>query len=410
LLLAFDPEATLAMLPEFVQNPIDYLLVKVAARCNIDCSYCYWFRDKSVYTKPKLMSSAVRAQLLRRVEEQIVRYSLMDFILLLHGGEPMLWGIENFCHLAEDCRSISDRTGCSFDLSATTNGVLLDDAWLDCFEQNNIRVTLSIDGPAHIHDLHRHTFQGGPTHALVERAIRLLKDRGIPFGVLAVCNPAYHPKEFVQYFASMGIDSFDILLPDATFDDNPPSVGQFYRDLFDLWLDGNREKRTLDIRSVENMVAGLLGGQSKSEELGYAPQEICTIMTDGGMEPLDVLRIAGDGSTRTSFNIFENAIEEIKCEPRWKAARDASLNLCEKCKQCRYMQACGGGYLPHRSSKENGYNNPSVYCEDLYQTLTYIQSVLEKQVYVSEPSGKKIGIGEALASAQRTHLESKGAA
>jgi uncharacterized protein len=398
-----------AMLPEFVNAPINYLLVKVAARCNIDCSYCYWFRDKSVYAKPKLMSPAVRDQLLRRVEEQIVRYSLEEFSLLLHGGEPLLWGIGNVCHLAEDCRSISDRTGCSFAFSLTTNGVLLDDGWLDCFEQNTIHVTLSIDGPAHIHDLHRRTFQGGPTHALVERAIRLLQHRGTHFGVLAVCNPAYHPKEYVEYFAAVGIDEFDVLLPDATFDDSPPSIGKFYCDLFDLWLDGNREKRGLNIRSVENMVAALLGGQSKSEEIGYAPQEICTIMTDGGMEPLDVLRIAGDGSTRTSFNIFENAIEEIKDEPRWKAARDASLNLSDKCKQCRYMQACGGGYLPHRFSEENGHDNPSVYCEDLYGTLSHIQSVLEKQVYVSEPSGKKIAIGEVIESTEQSPLQAQGA-
>src|SRR5579871_3011754 len=39
----------------FHDQPISQLLVKVATRCNIDCSYCYWFRDASVYDKPKLM-------------------------------------------------------------------------------------------------------------------------------------------------------------------------------------------------------------------------------------------------------------------------------------------------------------------------------------------------------------------
>ncbi len=29
----------------FQDQPITQLLVKVATRCNIDCSYCYWFRD-----------------------------------------------------------------------------------------------------------------------------------------------------------------------------------------------------------------------------------------------------------------------------------------------------------------------------------------------------------------------------
>ena len=40
------------------------------------------------------------------------------------------------------------------------------------------------------------------------------------------------------------------------------------------------------------------------------------------------------------------------------------------------MSACGGGYLPHRFSKESGYDNPSTYCDDLYATFEYIASVL----------------------------------
>jgi len=103
------------MLPDFVQRPLDYLLVKTAARCNIDCSYCYWFRDKSVYDKPKLMNSTVLRQLLRRIEEQITRFSLPDFTILLHGGEPLLWGVENFGRIAEECRGISERTGSYFE-------------------------------------------------------------------------------------------------------------------------------------------------------------------------------------------------------------------------------------------------------------------------------------------------------
>jgi hypothetical protein len=43
----------------FQEQPISQLLVKVASRCNIDCSYCYWFRDAAVYDKPKLMSADV---------------------------------------------------------------------------------------------------------------------------------------------------------------------------------------------------------------------------------------------------------------------------------------------------------------------------------------------------------------
>ncbi len=377
------------------------LVVKVAARCNIDCSYCYWFRDPSVYEAPKLMSELVANQLLFRVKEHILRYSLPEFYMVLHGGEPLLWGRANFESFAEKCRRIKDETGCPVRVAATTNGILIDEEWLDCFQRNDIGVTVSIDGPAHVHDVHRKTFAGGPTHALVERAIRLLESREMPFGVLAVCNPAFEAKEYFDYFSSIGASQYDILFPDSNFEGKRNNIANFYSDLFDLWLAANQKERTVRIRTVEAMLSGLIGGTSESEAIGYGSEELCTILTDGSIEPLDVLRIAGDASTRTNCNVFDNALQDIVSEPRWKAARDASLNLCEKCRKCKFMAGCGGGYLPHRYSKENGYSNPSVYCDDLYATFEHMQGAIEKHLYISKSNGERVNVREAMTSPTR---------
>jgi uncharacterized protein len=385
--------------PVFQDQPIAQLLIKVAARCNIDCSYCYWFRDAAVYSKPKLMSEEVLQQLLRRIEEHLVKHSLAEFPVILHGGEPLLWGVENFYRISEACEAIAARTNCAIPIAVTTNGILIDEAWLDCFEARNIAVSISLDGPAHIHDLHRRTFQGTGTHAAVERAARMLASRDIAVSALAVCNPAHDAKEYFDFFAACGIANFDIMIPDATVDESPPSIALFYKRLFDLWLEANRHEQTVNIRIVSDMVTALLGNDSPTEGVGYKPIELCTVMTDGTVEAHDVLRIAGDGVTQTTFNIFAHAIDEIRNEPRWKAARDASINLCEKCRQCKFMNACGGGYLPHRFSRNNGYDNPSVYCDGLYATYQHIQSVLEKHLYVSRPGREPLRIGEELARA-----------
>ena len=388
-----------AGLPVFQDQPIGQLLIKVAARCNIDCSYCYWFRDAAVYSKPKLMSEEVLQQLLRRIEEHLVKHSLAEFPLILHGGEPLLWGVENFYRISDACEAIAARTNCAIPIAVTTNGILIDEAWLDCFEARNIAVSVSIDGPEHIHDLHRRTFQGKGTHAAVERAARMLVSRDIGVSALAVCNPAYSPEQYTRFFADCGIVNYDIMIPDATVDENPPSVAAFYKGLFELWLEANRSKPTVNIRIISDMISAMLGNNSPTEGVGHKPVELCTVMTDGSVEAHDVLRIAGDGFTRTAFNIFEHAIDEVRNEPRWKAARDASLNLCAKCRQCKFMNACGGGYLPHRFSRKNGYDNPSVYCDDLYAMFEDMQSVLAKHLYVSSPDGKRVDVGDALARA-----------
>lgn len=380
----------------FRDQPITQLLVKVAARCNIDCSYCYWFRDASVYNKPKLMSADVLHRLMQRIEQHVAAYKLVDFPIILHGGEPLLWGVENFHRFAQGCEDISSRTGCEIPVAVTTNGILIDDEWLDCFEQRNISVAISIDGPAHIHDIHRRTFQGTGTHAAVERAARMLASRDIGVSALAVCQPAHPPEDYVAFFAACGITNYDIMIPDATVDEKPPSIAAFYKGLFDLWLAANRSAPTANIRIISDMITALLGNNSPTEGVGHKPVELCTVMTDGTVEAHDVLRIAGDGCSETRFNIFEHAIDEVRNEPRWQAARDASINLCAKCRQCKFMNACGGGYLPHRYSRKNGYDNPSVYCDDLYAMFENMESVLERHIYVSKPGGERVSLREPL--------------
>ncbi len=384
---------------DFHDQPISQLLVKVATRCNIDCSYCYWFRDASVYDKPKLMSEVVLQQLLRRIEEHVTRFPLIDFPIILHGGEPLLWGVGNFRKFAEACRAITERTGCDLPIAVTTNGVLIDEEWLDCFESNRISVAISLDGPAHIHDIHRKTFQGTGTHEAVERAARKLVARDIGVSALAVCNPAHLPQDYVEFFASCGIANYDVMIPDATVDEKPASVAAFYNGLFALWLEANRGRPAVDIRIISDMITALLGNNAPTEGVGYKPIELCTVMTDGSVEAHDVLRIAGDGFTQTKFNIFEHAIDEVRGEPCWLAARDASINLCEKCRQCQFMNACGGGYLPHRFSKKNGYDNPSVYCDDLYAMFENMQSVLANHLYVTKSDGERLDVRDALAGA-----------
>jgi uncharacterized protein len=298
--------------------------------------------------------------------------------------------------MAEACEGIASRTGCEIPIAVTTNGVLIDDDWLDCFEARHISVAISLDGPAHIHDIHRRTFQGTGTHAAVERAARMLVSRDIGVSALAVCNPSYPPKQYVEFFAGCGIANYDIMIPDATVDEKPPSIGSFYKGLFDSWLEANRSAHSVNIRIISDMITALLGNNSPTEGVGHKPIELCTVMTDGSVEAHDVLRIAGDGFTKTKFNIFEHAIDEVRNEPRWIAARDASINLCEKCRQCKFMNACGGGYLPHRFSSKNGYDNPSVYCDDLYSMFESMQSVLEEHLYVSKAGGERVNLRDAL--------------
>jgi hypothetical protein len=108
----------------------------------------------------------------------------------------------------------------------------------------------------------RRTFQGTGTHAAVERAARMLVARNIRVSALSVCNPAFPPQQYVDFFASCGIAHYDIMIPDATVDEAPAPIASFYNGLFDLWLEANRSQPTAEIRIVTDMITALLANNS----------------------------------------------------------------------------------------------------------------------------------------------------
>jgi uncharacterized protein len=120
------------------------------------------------------------------------------------------------------------------------------------------------------------------------------------------------------------------------------------------------------------MVQGLVGNLSVSDTIGFGPIDTVTLMTDGSLEPLDVLRIAGDGSTASNSNVCTNALQDIQADPRWRSAFEASTRLCDTCLQCEYLDACGGGHLAQRWSSERKFDNPSVYCESWKRIFDHI--------------------------------------
>src|SRR6516225_6980336 len=104
---------------------INTIIVKLATRCNLDCTYCYWFRDRTVFEKPSLLTDDARRALLRKLEVHIANNGLRKFNLVFHGGEPLLFGKKRFAGFCEELRILEAATNCKFSLGVTTNGALI---------------------------------------------------------------------------------------------------------------------------------------------------------------------------------------------------------------------------------------------------------------------------------------------
>lgn len=362
-----------------------YVLMKLASRCNINCSYCYWFRDESVYRKPPLMLPEVERAFLSKLRSHVSKYQLESYHIIMHGGEPMLFGKKRFYKLCKELRNIEQDTNCKVVVSLTTNGILVDREWAAMFKHFNIGITISLDGDEITNDEHRKDFKGNGTYKNVIAAIDVLNEFHVNTGFLAVANIKQGASAvFNHYVNDLEINHFDVLIPDATHEDlNVPSIAKYFKDLYTLWYEHpNREG--IEIRVIRSFVLGLLSYCSASEGLGFGPLTTNTLLTDGSLEPLDVLRIAGDGTTSSTINIRTHELQDVSEHPIWKEALYSSLNLADECNSCEYMYACGGGYLPHRWSNANRYNNPSVYCQDLKEIFKFIGESLLDEISIKE--------------------------
>ena len=370
-------------------KPFNYLLLKIATRCNIDCTYCYWFRDETVYDKPKKLLREAQSALFLKLVEHIRAHELSEFYILLHGGEPLLYGKARLREFCAGIENVAQETGCTIHLSLTTNGILIDEEWAAILRDNRIDVTVSIDGPEAIHDKHRIDFKGLGTLSAVEAGLNQLRRVGISPGVLAVCDPPSEPLKVLDYFVNvLGLKKFDILVPDSTHEDQPHSIEPYFKARFDAWYPALATDG-VDIRYLRSMMKGLLGGVSKVESIGYGPINTVCMLTDGSLEPLDVIRITGNGATATNMNIFDHSFEDMKSCPVWREAYDASMRPCAACLSCDYVQACGGGFLPHRYSAERGYDNPSVYCQDIKGLLHHIWDRIAPEVTIQSQDGSR---------------------
>src|ERR1700733_12308796 len=325
-------------------RPFGFVLVKLASRCNIKCTYCYWFRDAEVYNKPAVLTPEAEDTFCLRLEEHIRAFELPIFLLVFHGGEPLLFPKRRFAALQKKLNEIERRTGCVIKRGVTTNGILVDDEWIELFKAYDIGVSISLDGPAEINDKYRVDFKGRGTLAQTLEGLALLRAAGLDPGLISVCNPGT---------------------------DNPPPIDDYFIRLFDVWFD-KYAALGVNIDTLDAMIRGLVGQLSLSDTIGLGPIDTVTLMPDGSLEPLDVLRIAGDGSTATKIHVRDNAIKDVHNDPVWEEAYEASTTLCETCQKCEFLDACGGGHLAQRWSAERRFDNSSVYCESWKRILGHM--------------------------------------
>lgn len=366
---------------------LDTILIKVASRCNINCSYCYVYHmgDDNWTLMDKFMSE----ETLYAVSDSLKNLSNAQdapFSIVLHGGEPLLLGSKRLEKLLSIIRT---NLSTQYSISIQTNAVLITKEILDICSKYQASLAVSIDGPKHIHDKLRVNHKGEGTFDDVLKGIHELKSHpDVSFldkGFLAVIDPCSDAGEVYNFFKELDAPSVDFLYRDGNHTKLPSGkasvdsieYGKWMVDLLGVYLN---DPKPLPIRVIDDMLKVLLGGIVTKEGLGLTDFGIVIIDTDGTIMKNDTLKSSYNGADKFSskINIKDNNLKEFLNSKEFDEYRKMQRPTNLKCLNCKELNVCGGGMILHRWKKDQGFDNTSVYCADQLYLVESMRKAITK--------------------------------
>jgi uncharacterized protein len=362
--------------------PFSEFILKVHGRCNLACDYCYVYEgaDQSWRARPAAMPPDVLAAAADRIGEHAREHALSEVTIVLHGGEPLLAG-RTAIAAAVDRIHAAVPSGCDVEFGMQTNGVLLSNATLAMLEEKNVGVAVSLDGDREGHDRHRLHANGRGSHAEVMRGLNRLANehRRLYRGLLCAIDLENDPIRTYEALLETRPPGVDFLLPHGTWTAPPPRrrpggddapYAEWLIAVFDRWYHAPRKET--GVRLFEEIINLLLGGESRSENIGLTPVAMLVVDTDGTLQQVDTLKTSYAGAPETGLTVFDHSFSEALHHPGVVARQIGLAALSPTCKMCTVREICGGGAYAHRYREGRGYLSPSVYCPDLMALISHI--------------------------------------
>ena len=347
--------------------PLTTMVMNVTNQCNLACTYCYEYgEDKIVDTehgkKPKFMAE----QTARDSVDFLLRESGSVAHLTFFGGETLL----NFPVLQSTVaygRRRAAELGKSIDFSLTTNATLLRPEIIEFLVENNVGVTISIDGPREMQDKFRVFHNGTGSYDIVAPKIKELLKRHrrkpiaarvtLTSGTLDITRIYRHLTEEIG-FGEVGF------APVTTSPGQSYAIGERgfdsmlaqFRGLAQEWLEHTVENRHHGFSNVTESLEEIHKGVSKAYPCG-AGLGLLGVSTDGDVALCH--RFAGSDAHK--LGTVRDGID-----------REAQIAFLEQnhiadktdCSKCWARPLCSGGCYHEAHVRYGTTRRPNLhYCE-----------------------------------------------
>ncbi len=175
---AADLRAAMATLPGVpptgsvasAEAPVTNLIAVIAQACNLACSYCYAGAGR-LGRSGKMMSPETGRQAVAQLFELAGDASYLN--ITFFGGEPLL-NLPTLQTMVAAARERARTIGKEVGFSVTTNGTRFSEAAVGYLDTEGVSITVSMDGPALIHDQFRRSPSGNGSYDAIVAGMAVL--------------------------------------------------------------------------------------------------------------------------------------------------------------------------------------------------------------------------------------------
>lgn len=326
------------------EKALQFVLKLPGNGCNLDCNYCF---EQQKDVKKGFLSIKQLDNLFCKTTSHIV--------VIFHGGEPLIVGIERFAQILELVRWYKDRVDGVF---LQTNGTLLNNEWINLifmeYADLHIEIALSLDGSRSMNHL-RVDKEGGDTFSRVIEAYNLLNEHHVAAGMLSVVS-RHSLNRYDEYVRQLKeIDNLKFVKLNALFNVenncltldsiSPIEYAEYVIHVSELYI----QERLYKKFPLEPFLSILQNVRGKTARYCNYIDDKClnfiSVYPGGKLGPCDCLPL---DDFSIDFSTNDTSLEESMDKAGGSEGFEILHKLCRSCDACAIQNFCHAGCLAQR--------------------------------------------------------------